>query len=67
MNEPGNRKRKGTMAFERYAKYRDSMTVEEYVSICKNGDVPRGKLDALLDIEWDSQKRFIRLVPSTQQ
>ena len=53
-----NPKRVGSKAAVRFSRYRNGMTVKQYVEACK--DAPRGS-DALLDIAWDLEDGFIEL------
>jgi hypothetical protein len=53
-----NPKLEGSKAAYRYDLYKSGMTVAQYVKACEG--VPRGQ-DALLDIAWDLDKRFIEL------
>jgi hypothetical protein len=59
-----NPKRPGSTAEARFSLYRNGMTVAQYVEACKGA--PRGK-DALVDIAWDSKRRFIELIPAPRE
>jgi hypothetical protein len=57
--EPNNPKRPGTQANRRFALYRNGMTVDEYYSACE--EAGENVKYAALDIEWDSDRKFIKL------
>jgi hypothetical protein len=56
----GNPKRAGSKAENRFSRYRDGMTIDQYIEACR--DAPRGE-DALLDIAWDLSHSFIEVLP----
>ena len=55
-----NPKRLGSKCRQRFDRYKNGMTVREYVRACT--DAPRPN-DALADITWDLERRFISVLP----
>jgi hypothetical protein len=57
----GKRNLKRRPPRERYARYRDGMTVAEYIAAVRN--LGQSEQKALDDLSWDQNQRFIRLEP----
>lgn len=53
-----NPKQSGSKCYQRYAKYRNGMTVRQYVYACEGCPRPN---DAWIDLNWDEARGFIRI------
>jgi hypothetical protein len=56
----GNPKRLGSKCRERFQRYRNGMTVEQYVTACATAPRP---MDAWIDLTWDEDRDFIKIHP----
>jgi hypothetical protein len=55
-----NPKQRGSKCYERYERYRNGMTVRQYIEGCATRPRPN---DAWIDLNWDEARRFIRIHP----
>ncbi len=59
-----NPKCEGSMARQRFAQYRDGMTVSAYLRACNGLDQPDVARKSLDDLKWDVANGFIRIIPA---